>query len=303
MRSRLYVVLLAALGASLVAGCAGGAQSSNPLFPGSAVGGAAKPADDLYVADVGANAIELLSNTGYKKAGTIKDKISGPTDVFLDAKGRLYVADADGQRVTEYESGKSVPSFIYNVSMNYPYTVTVDTQSNLFEGDLYGVINEYAQGINTVVAGCSVPGPVFGLAVDASGDVFADYFGKPMGPAKIVEYRGGLTSSCNAKTIAKSAAPGGIALDKNGKLVVAEGSKVVVIDPGNANAAVKIGSGFAAAVNVHLSKDNTQAFVTDNENNTVTVVSYPAGTNVTVLGTDQGLKAPRAAVDWPNAVY
>lgn len=299
MRSRLYVVLLATLGTSLVAGCGGGAQNSNPLVPGSVASGAAKPADDLYVADDDANAIELLSNTGYKKAGIIKDKISGPTDVFLDEKGRLYVADADGQRVTEYEPGKSTPSFIYNVSMNYPYTVAVDTQSNLFEGDLYGAINEYAQGINRVVAGCTVPGPVFGLAVDSSGDLFADYFGKPMGPAKVIEYQGGLTSSCNAKTVAKSAAPGGIALDKNGKLLVAEGSKVVVIDPRNANAAVKIGSGFASAVNVHLNKDNTEAFVTDNSNNNVTVVSYPAGTNMTVLGTDQGLKAPRAAVDWP----
>ncbi len=35
----------------------------------------------------------------------------------------------------------------------------------------------------------------------------------------------------------------------------------------------------------------------------MTVASYPGGTNVSVLGTSNGLKHPMAAVDWPNAVY
>ncbi|HEY2476663.1 MAG TPA: hypothetical protein VGI19_17920 [Candidatus Cybelea sp.] len=305
MRSTSYVALLAtALGASLVAGCAGETQSSTSLFPASVARDAAKSAYSLYIADFDANAIELFSNTSYKKVGAITDGIGGPVDVFLDEQGRLYVANFDGQKVTEYARGKTgAPSFTYSEGMYRPYSVTADSHGNLFEGDSVGTINEYAQGTNKVVAGCTVGGPVFGLAVNSRGDVFVDYFVRPMGPAFVLEYKGGLSASCSAKLVANSLAAGGIALAKNGSLIVAEGTKVAVIDPGGANPAAKIGSGFSSAVDVRLNKANTQAFVTDNGNNNVTVVSCPAGKNLTVLGTGQGLKGPRAAVEWPNAVY
>ncbi len=305
MRSIPHVALLAtALGASLVAGCGGQTQSSSPVLPASAAGTAAKSPNDLYVADVGANAVELFSNGNYKKVGEIAKGIGSPVDVFLDERGRLYVANVDGGNVTEYARGNTgSPSFTYSQGMHDPYSVTADARGNLFEGDGFGSIDEYAQGVDKIVAGCTVAGTVFGLAVDSSGNVFADYFAKPMGPADVVEYRGGL-SSCSAKTLATSLAPGSLALDKDGNLLVAEGTKVAVIDPGGANAgAKKIGSGFASAINVRLNKANTQAFVTDNAKNSVTVVSYPAGKNLKVLGTGNGLNAPRAAVDSPNAVY
>jgi hypothetical protein len=296
-----YAFVATALGASLIAGC-GETQSSSSVFPAPAVRDAAKSANDLYVADVGANAVELF-NSSDKKAGEIKDGIGSPVDVFLDEQGRLYVANVDGGNVTEYARGDTgQPSFTYSDGMHDPYSVTADAHGNLFEGDAFGSINEYAQGVNKILAACAVAGTVFGLAVDAKGDVFADYFAKPMGPADIVEYGGGL-GACNAKSLATSVAPGGLALDKNGNLLVAEGTKVVVIGPGRANSAAKIGSGFASAVNVRLNKANTQAFVTDNARNTVTVVSYPAGKNGKVFGTANGLNAPRAAVDAPNAVY
>jgi len=305
MRSIASAAILAtALGASLVAGCDGETPRSNSVVPAAVASDAAKSPENLYVADVGADAVELFGNTSYKKAGEIKNGIDSPVDVVLDEQGRLYVANVDGADVTEYARGKTgSPSFTYNDGMQNPYSVTADAHGNLFEGDMFGSINEYAQGVNKIVAGCTVTGAAFGLAVDSSGDVFVDYFAKPMGPANVVEYKGGLSGSCKATALAMSTFPGGVALDKNGKLLVAEGTKVVVIDPGHASAAVKIGSGFSGAVNVRLNKANTQAFVTDNAKNDVTVVSYPAGKDLKVLGTGNGLKESRAAVDSPNAIY
>lgn len=301
---RHLALLAAALGTSLFAGCGGETQSSTSFVQPLAVDAAAKSQKDLYVADFGANAVELLSNSSYKSAGSITDGIAGPVDVVLDEQGKLYVANTDAGDVTEYAAGKTgSPSFTYSKGVQTPYSVTVDAHGNLFEGDENGSVNEYAQGVNKTVATCTAAGVIFGLAVDSGGNVFAAYFGKPFGPLNVVEYRGGLSGACKAKMLTTSSAPGGVALDKNGKLLVAEGTKVVVIDPRHANAAVKIGSGFSGALNVRLNEANTRAFVTDNATNEVTVVSYPAGKDLTVLGAGNGLKEPRAAVDFPNAVY
>lgn len=294
---------LACLSAGL-AGCAGQTASPSALAPVSSAGDAAKAAQDLYVADFNANAVDLFSNSTYKSAGQITNGIVSPSDVVLDEKGRLYVANLDGPNVAEYDPGSTgPPAFVYSQGMHNPYSVTVDAHGNVFEGDLYGSVSEYAQGVNATVATCALSGIVFGIAVDSSGNVFVDYFMRPMGPANIAEFRGGLGKACTPKTLAKSGAPGGIALDKNGKLLVAEGIKVVVINPAHADAAVKIGSGFSSAISVRLNRANTLAFVTDNSADDVTVVSYPAGKNLTTIGSGAGLKAARAAVDAPNAVY
>ncbi|MBV9263117.1 MAG: hypothetical protein JO324_02270, partial [Candidatus Eremiobacteraeota bacterium] len=76
-----------------------------------------------------------------------------------------------------------------------------------------------------------------------------------------------------------------------------------VIDPPYTSVTRTIGSGFSGAINVKLNKKNTLAFVADYGNNTVTIVNYVTGANVTVLGRANGVVSPRAVVDWPNAVY
>jgi hypothetical protein len=57
------------------------------------------------------------------------------------------------------------------------------------------------------------------------------------------------------------------------------------------------------AAAIFLNKANKLPFVTDTCNFTVTIVNYLQGTNVTVLGTGNGLSEPEAAVEHPNAVY
>jgi hypothetical protein len=265
---------------------------------------AARIPRDLYIADAGTNEVDLLRNKTYRDVGVITNGVSGPQDVFLDRQGRLYVANATTSDVTEYAPGNtSAPIFTYSAHVVFPDAVTTDARGNVFEGDANGSINEYFQGSNGVVASCSQGGNVDGVAVDSSGDVFVDVFVLPSGPAELVEYPGGL-SKCSATILgATLSAAGGVALDNNRNLLVCNGGEVSVIDPPYTNVTRTIGSGFAFTIAVTLNKSNTLAFVSDSTNNTVTVVRYPRGTNLTVLGIANGLKAPLGAVDQPNAVY
>jgi hypothetical protein len=222
----------------------------------------------------------------------------------LDKQGNLYVANRFTPSVTEYApKNLEAPSFTYTAGMSFPTVVTSDRHGNLYEGDISSGLNEYFQGINYAVLSCPTPYAILGIAVDSKGEVFAE-LATTYGPPFLVELPSGLSNCSNG--IALGAAPtakGGIALDSNGNLLVADGANVDVIAPPYGSITRTIGSGFTGAVSVHLNKTNTRAFVTDASNRTVTVVSYPSGTNLTVLGSSNGLVSPVASVDALNAVY
>jgi hypothetical protein len=305
------------LSAVVLASCSGGTPSLTPaqasltpgsnLRPASAVRRsvletAGKGPRDLYIGDTGLNVVLRLHNKSYRDDGFIAGGINYPIAVALDRQSRLYVADTIGGNVTEYTPGNtSGPIFTYSAGMNNPTAVATDAHGNLFEGDVAESINEYYQGLNTVVASCPTEGSVGGVAVDASGDVFID---EGPAPGYLFEYAGGLGGACNAQLLGPvMVTSAGIALDAKNNLLVCNGNAVDVVPPPYSTISGTIGSGFHGAVNVTLNKANTQAFVTDSSNNTVTVVSYPGGTNLRVLGAADGLNAPKAAVDWPDAVY
>lgn len=320
MRTKNLVFTLAPAVGLLFSGCSS-SQSPNAIVPSSAAADSAlrspavtpgalrsahaKKRRDLYVADFGTDAVEILQNKSYRDVGVITDGISGPRDAFLDNRGNLYIANFSSSSVAEYAPGTGAPSFVYSNGMSEPAAVTTDAHGNVFEADFAaGTVNEYFQGLNEVVASCSVGYELYGVAVDSSGDVFIEYFSEP---AHLAEYPGGL-KNCNEQVLSVAlpyggTSPGGIALDKNNNILAADGSEVAVIDPPYTSIAGTIGSGFSGAMNVRLNKRNTEAFVTDPTNHTATVVSYPGGSNVTVLSTQNGLSEPFAAVDWPNAVY
>jgi hypothetical protein len=309
----------ATMAAALLAGCSG-SPNANALMPSSVAPSTAvhspmqvlgmlrnahaKIARDLYVADIAAQTVDILRNKTYRDVGVITGGIGNPNDVFLDARGNLYVANGSGN-VAEYAPGDTTsPTFVYNAGMATPDAVTTDAHGNVFEGDLTtGNVSEYFQGSNFAVATCYGEGAgVEGVAVDSSGDVFIDV--NEGGIAALIEYAGGLGGGCNPIFVYVNLSnPGGIALDKNKNILAALGNEVAVIPPPYNSISGTIGSGFVGAHSVRLNRTNTMAFVTDSSNNTVTLVSYPGGSNLTVLGTANGLSQPSAAVDWPNAVY
>jgi hypothetical protein len=280
-------------------------------------GGFSKPATSLqrylYVVDACGPAVDVLRAGKYDELGYISNGVIEPSDAFVDSNGNLYVADQSD--VTEYAPGNwNAPSFTYNANAYVPFAVTTDANGNVYEADEgsssdVGVINEYYQNRNVAIASCApLNGEdlILGIAVDSQNDVFASVFDYSTEAAELVEYRGGL-NNCSSLTVLPLAGAGfgGLALDKNGNLLIANLDGVVdVVDaPSYSSVNATIGSGFCAPDNVRLNRSNKLAFVTDICNNNVTVVNYPSGTNRTVLGTGNGLSEPYAAVEAPNAVY
>jgi len=307
-----YVPAAAAMSHQVLPRAAQSAQSA-----GHKILHAARPKDpkDLYVADFADNAVLILKNGSWRDAGAITAGIVWPQGLFLDKRGNLYVANDLAPNVTEYAPGAMSPSFTYGANMAQPTTVATDAHGNLFEADAgaaaSGFVNEYFQGVNATIESCTPNfnyggnGGVYGVAVDKNGDVFVDYRLPGGLTGTIAEYVGGL-HGCIAKTLPISLnGPAGMALDASGNLLVAEAQGGVVdeIEPPYTAINRTIGAGFGAPVDVKLSKDNTQAFVTDGGNQSVTVVDYASGANVKVLGAADGLSNVNGAVDGPNAVY
>jgi DNA-binding beta-propeller fold protein YncE len=261
---------------------------------------------DLYVTDFGTGVVEILKNSTWANVGTISDGINGPDGAFVDKKGDIYVANYQGVTVTEYNKHNAL-KYTYSAGMTDPIAVTVDKHGNVYEGDYAdggsGFVAEYAQGSNTQIASCAPGGAVEGVAVDGSGDVFVDY-NLAAGGAKITEYTGGL-SGCHGTTLGVSLSfAGGMVLDKNNNIIVCDqlGPTVDVIDPPYNSVTGTLGSGFADPFHVTINKAETEAYVADNANANVQVLSYPSGTNITTLGASDGLSDPAAAVDGKNFV-
>jgi DNA-binding beta-propeller fold protein YncE len=268
---------------------------------------------DLYVTEPQSNVVYLFTNRGYDPDGAIRSGLSEPYGAYLDKSGNLYVANAGGT-IAEYAPGGTNPSFTYSAGMVTPVDVSVDGKKDVFEADVgihkyyrKSFVNEYAQRSNHVMHTCSAAyhGQFVGVAVDQLGDVFvADDF---VSTGAVVEYKGGL-KSCNATYLISLDHLGGMAIDKNGNLIVCDGygldASVDVIAPPYKSITRTLGSGYNNPTSVRINKKNTKVFVTDAGNDAVYVIRYSSGAIVKTLGVGSNPSSyPYSAVDGPNAVY
>ena len=193
------VTATGAIVAIAVAACSGGSQGPTSMVPGSVpVTAMRQPVaidtaghgitpdttrlpKDLFVTDLVLNAVVILENTSWKNVGNITSGIDLPVRNWVDSKGNLYVTNHASVNVTEYAPKATSPTYTYSSGMSNPLDVTTDTTGNVFEADAGGSVNEYGQGINTVVATCRPGGNVESVAVDSSGDVFVAYNVSPSG--------------------------------------------------------------------------------------------------------------------------
>ncbi|MGA8474609.1 MAG: hypothetical protein WB681_06040 [Candidatus Cybelea sp.] len=320
MRSLTAPMLIAAMaGSALLSGCAGGSQSNNSMVPGSDAvplpralpNGRVNPNDyeglrDLYVGDLDGQAVKILKNKTYREIGAITNGIQNPNGMVLDRRGNLYVANDSVPSITEYAPNATSPSFTYSLGMQSAISVSVDVHGNVYEADGTGYTEQYSQGINAPVAGCTPSGAtgVTGVAVDAANDVFVSVI--TGGVNFIAEYPGGFGDCSHEKVLtAPVVFPYGISIDKNKDLLVADAdnARVDVIDPPYSSVTRTIGAGFLEPTTVTLSRNNKLAFATDFQVHDVFVINYQTGAMITTLGSIYGLADPTAAVDGPNAVY
>lgn len=322
-KARLF--LLVSMAAALLPGCTG-SQSSNAIVPPPSPGNAPaqshagsklppaidnagkyKGLHDLYVIDSKTEAVDLLKNKTYREAGAITTGLSGPIAETLDKLGNLYVANLGNSTMTEYAPGQTTPSFTYSSGISLPFVVAVDAHGNVYEGngDGFGTINQYFQGVNSVLQSCSVgSGYVYGIAVDPSNDVFVSFF--TGASDKIVEYVGGLTG-CNGTTLSPTFADAAqMVMDKKDDLVVVDdgNQSIDIIAPPYTAVTGSFGSSVLHnPVSVTLSRDNKLAFVADAQLGEIFVFNYQTQSVVTTLGGGNGIAFPYEAVDGPNAVY
>ncbi|MGA7356228.1 MAG: hypothetical protein WBW76_12440 [Candidatus Cybelea sp.] len=259
---------------------------------------------ELFVDDVGKNAVKIFANSSWARKGGVTKGIDGPGGNWVDKTRRnLYVANYQADNITEYAPGAKVPTFTYASGMNDPVGVTTDFAGNVYEADFAGgFVNEYSQHSDAVIATCSPGGSVEGVAVDNSANVFVDYYTGSEG--KIVEYFRGLSASgCVGKVLGVTFKyPGGMVLDQKGDLYVCDqlGPSVDFISYPYKSVTKTLGSGWVEPLHVTASRALGQIYVADYGAADVQVLAIPKGKVVATLGARDGLSLPTGAVDGVN---
>ena len=255
----------------------------------------------LAVSDFGTGATEIL-NHNYALKKTITNGMNGPDGDWYDQAGNLYVANYAGITVQEYAPGSSNPSFTYTAGLGDPINVTTDEAGNVYVADYNfggsGFVNEYAQGSNVVINSCSPGGAPEGLAVGETGAVFVSY--NNGSTANIIEYRHGL-AGCHGHVLGVGLNfAGGMQIDNHKNLVACDqtAGAIDIIAPPYSSVTSSI-TGFFDPFHVALNKSNTLVFVADPANANVVVDNYPSGTNVTTLGSGNGLSDPAGVATNP----
>jgi sugar lactone lactonase YvrE len=206
---------------------------------------------DVFVADTAHNSVkEIVAVNGAVSSGsqvnTVGGGFSGPQGVAVDASGDVFVADAANNAVKEIvavNGAVSASSVVNEVGSGFsqPHGVAVDSSGNIFVGD-YGnsAVKEIvavdgavssSSVVNTVGGGFSEPygvGP-YGVAVDASGDVFVADYGYAV--YEIVAVNGVVSSSSVVKMIGSGFSdPQGVAVDGSGDVFVVDFGVSVVYE-------------------------------------------------------------------------
>lgn len=259
---------------------------------------------ELFVDDLGKNAVKIFANSSWARKGSVTKGIDGPGGNWVDKTRRnLYVANYQADNITEYAPGAKVPTFTYASGMNDPVGVTTDFAGNVYEADFAGgFVNEYSQHSDAVMATCSPGGSVEGVAVDNSANVFVDYYTGSEG--RIVEYFGGLSASgCVGKVLGvRFKYPGGMVLDQKGDLYVCDqlAASVDFISYPYKSVTKQLGSGWVQPFHVTASRSLAQIYVADYGAGDVQVLAIPKGKLVATLGPGDGLSMPSGAVDGVN---
>ena len=259
---------------------------------------------DLFVSNDG-NGVLVLKNKSYRRSGEITKGLNGADGLWVDVHGNLYVANYNGQNVTEYKRGSFVPSCTYSEGLADPIDVTTDKTGNVYvaNASIYssypGSIDEYPQCRNSVSKIYDVSGDPVGVAVDGQGDVFVSYLVESHGFFE--EFKGGSVQGISLGATVGFA--GGLVLDKRSNLIaVDQDGSIVVIAPPYDRARLLVG-GLSQPFHDALNERENRLFATDFASSTVSVFEYPSGRLITTLGSGNGIYGAAGVAESPNAVF
>jgi sugar lactone lactonase YvrE len=220
-------------------------------------GVAVDPSGNVYVADESmirkispAGVVTTLAGNGSSGStdgtGTAAS-FNDPYGVAVDTAGNVYVADTGNYEIRKISPAGVVTTVAGNAfgfsrdgtgtaaSFNDPYGVAVDPLDNVYvvQGD--GMIRKITSaGVVTTLAGWGNTSWLYGVAVDAAGNIYvADYGGNkirkvsPAGVVTIVAGSGNSGSSDGIGAAASFDSPFGVAVDASGSLYVADYSEKI----------------------------------------------------------------------------
>ena len=95
---------------------------------------------------IGASSWTLVVGDANGSSGATSTLLDNPMDIVLDSMGNLYVADTNNQRIQFFLAGESNGTTIAGVTgssgstsslLNGPYSVTIDSQLNIYVADYH----------------------------------------------------------------------------------------------------------------------------------------------------------------------
>ncbi|MGH9587585.1 MAG: hypothetical protein ACRD3F_11580 [Acidobacteriaceae bacterium] len=200
-------------------------------------------AGDLFVADVGANAVARIS-AGSTTPVTIGSGFNAPSGTVLDAAGNLYVADTGNNQVVEIPTATGTPGSsatvissstkIAGMTLNAPTGLAMGDDGVLYISDTGNnrvVTYNTANGVTGVRAtGLSTPG---GIAVDTAGTLYVANVGSGSGGNVEVFPAGG--GSVSPLTPSGVTTPIGLVVEPSGSLLISDGTTGAIVRIPNEN--------------------------------------------------------------------
>jgi len=128
---------------------------------------------NIYIADVGNNAIEVF-NYYTLNFVTLVSGLNGPKGVAVDAFGDVYFADTGNNAIKEWSVANSNVITIVSSGLNHPAGLAVDASGNIFIADTGDSVikkwNAATRTLTTLVA-TGVNHPT-GIALDSADDLY-----------------------------------------------------------------------------------------------------------------------------------
>jgi uncharacterized repeat protein (TIGR01451 family) len=129
---------------------------------------------NVYIADVGKNAIEEWNASTQQVSTLVSTGMNGPEGVAVDASGNVYIADTGNSAIEEWNASTQQVTTLVSTGLTGPKGVAVDASGNVYIADTgNNAIEEWnasTQQVSTLVS-TGMNGPE-GVAADASGNVY-----------------------------------------------------------------------------------------------------------------------------------
>jgi hypothetical protein len=174
----------------------------------------------VYIGDLNESVINIYPRKGQNQtpSGQIASGLKAPLGVYVAKSGDIYAANSGDGTVPIYHPGQLAPYKVLNSIGTAASDVVVDTFGNTYvAGFATSTIYVFAPGSTTFTSTLTDTQPIFYLAIDSKGDIFADGFTVDEFPAvAAARTRRPITLPINLFF------PGGLAFDEQDNLIVCD---------------------------------------------------------------------------------